>query len=72
MYKWGCKDAHFAGYDQSAEEYTFIRPLFEGDVEVRLSPVQIDKGGQDNRQFDLSAGDYVVHHCGEGRPLRAS
>jgi hypothetical protein len=59
----------FASCDESTEEYTFICPLFEGNVEVRLSPVQIDKGSQDDRQFNLSTSDNVVDHCGEGRPL---
>jgi hypothetical protein len=57
--------------DDSAQEYTFICPFFEGDVEVRLSPVQVDKGSQDDRQFNLSASDNVVDHRGEGRPLGA-
>lgn len=62
----------FTGYDDSTEEYTFIGPLLERNVEVRLSPVQIDKGGQDDRHFNLSPSDNVVDHRGEGRALGTS
>jgi hypothetical protein len=41
-------------------------------VEVRLSPVQIDKGSKDDGHFNLRASDNVVDHCGEGRTLAAS
>lgn len=30
--KFGCKDAYFAGYDDSAKENALIGPLFEGNV----------------------------------------
>lgn len=72
MYKWGSEDSHFTGYDDGTEEYTFIGPLLQGDVEVRLSPVQIDKGSQDDGHFNLRASDNVVDHSGEGRTLCAS
>lgn len=61
----------FAGYDEGAKEYTFICPLLEGDVEVRLGPVQIDKGSEDDGHFDLSASDNVVDHCDKGGTLGA-
>lgn len=62
----------FAGYDEGAKEYTFVCPLLEGNVEVRLSPVQIDEGSQDDGDFNLRASDNVVDHCGEGRTLGAA
>jgi len=62
----------FTRYNDGTEEYTFIGPLLKCDVEVRLSPVQIDKGSKDDRHFNLSASDNVVDHCGEGRTLGAS
>ena len=41
-------------------------------MEVRLGPVQIDKGSKNNGHFNLRASDNVVDHCGEGRALAAS
>jgi len=62
----------FTRYNDGTEEYTFIGPLLKRDVEVRLSPVQIDKGSEDDRHFNLSASDNVVDHCGEGGTLGTS
>jgi len=62
----------FTRYNDGTEEYTFIGPLLKRNVEVRLSPVQIDKGSEDDRCFNLSASDNVVDHCGKGGTLRAS
>lgn len=72
MYKKGSADTHFTRYNDGTEEYTFIGPLLKRDVEVRLSPVQIDKGSEDDRHFNLSASDNVVDHCGEGGTLGTS
>lgn len=72
VYKRGNADSHFTRYNDGTEEYTFIGPLLKRNVKVRLSPVQIDKGGEDDRHFNLSPSDHVVDHCGESRTLGAS
>ena len=62
----GSGGAYFAGSDKRAQEYAFIGPLFEGNVEMGLCPVQVDKGGQDDRKFNFSPREDIVDHNSEG------
>jgi hypothetical protein len=50
-FRW--EDAYFAGNDDSAQENPFVGPLFESDVEMGLGPVEIDKGGQYDGNFNF-------------------
>lgn len=59
-------EAYFAGDDKCAQEYAFIGPLFEGNVEMGFCPVQVDKGGQDHGNFYFCPCEDIVDHGGEG------
>lgn len=62
-------EAYLAGDDKCAQEYAFVGPLFEGNVEMGFCPVQVDKGGQDDGNFNFSPGEDIVDHNIEGRAL---
>lgn len=59
------RDAHLASNDEGAKEYPLIGPLFEGDVEMGPGPVEIDEGGQDNRDFYFGTSEDVIGHDGK-------
>jgi hypothetical protein len=65
----GWEEAYFAGDDNRAQEYAFIGPLFEGNVEMGFCPVQVDKAGQHDRKFNFSPGEDIVDHSTEGWAL---
>jgi hypothetical protein len=67
-FRW--EDAYFAGNDDSAQENPFVGPLFESDVEMGLGPVEIDKGGQYDGDFNFCPRKDIVDHDTEGRPFR--
>jgi hypothetical protein len=60
------EEAYLAGSDKCAQEYAFIGPLFEGNVEMRFCPVQVDKGGQYDGKFYFSPSEDIVDHNSEG------
>jgi hypothetical protein len=63
-------DAYFTRYDEGTKKYTFISPLFEGDVEMGLGPVEIDEGGQDDRHFYFGSSEDIIDHGGKCRSFR--
>jgi hypothetical protein len=63
------EEAYLAGSDKCAQEYAFIGPLFEGNVEMRFCPVQVDKGGQYDGKFYFSPSEDIVDHNSEGWAL---
>jgi hypothetical protein len=62
----GARETYFAGSDKCAQEYALIGPLFEGNVEMGLCPVQVDEGGQYDRKFYFSPREDIVDHNTEG------
>lgn len=63
---------YLVGEDECTEEHALARPLFEGDLEVRLGPVDIDKGHEEGRDLHFRLVDDVGHKRRELGVLRVT
>ena len=53
------------GADKRTQKYSFMCPLLQSDVEMRLGPVDVDKGAEDGWHRHFSACDDVGDEGGE-------
>jgi len=68
---WNCY-AYLAGHNKRTKEHPLVGPLFEGNVEVGLRPIEVDECGQDDGHFYFCPDEHVVDHGREGRSFVSS
>lgn len=69
----GNRETNLVGEDERSQKYALAGPLLEGDLEVRLRPVDVDEGHEEDGDPDLGFGEDVGHKVekvGVGRVAR--
>lgn len=51
--------------NERSQKYTLACPLLECDLEVRLRPVDVDEGNEEDGDLDLGFGEDVGHEVEE-------